>query len=98
MSGVVVVDGEQWWTTGYAVAQLRVSRARLGDWVRRSKAAGHASPAATCPRCPAPAGVFPHVDPPVRRARVFGYLAEQLLQAEAHTAGAPRGGVSRTGV
>lgn len=103
MSGVVVVDGVQYWLTSYACAQLGIERDRLGDWVRRSKRAGHVpvepgrDPAEACPRCASGADGFPHVDPPVRRGRVAGYVGEQLLDAEAHTDGATRGGVARAG-
>jgi hypothetical protein len=102
MSGVVVVDGVQYWLTTYACAQLGVARGRLADWVRRSKQAGHVpvepgrDPAEVCPRCASCAGGFPHVDPPIRRGRVAGYAAEQLMEAEAYTATTTRGGVSRT--
>ncbi|MFY1669508.1 hypothetical protein ACN27G_06070 [Plantactinospora sp. WMMB334] len=95
MTGVVVVDGEQWWTTGYAVAQLRVDRNRLADWVRRSKAAGHTSPAESCQRCAAGDARFPHVDPPLRRGPTYGYRAEQLLEAEAKTGMSTLGGRAR---
>ncbi|QOC89867.1 hypothetical protein [Micromonospora craniellae] len=97
MSGVVVVDGVQWWTTAYAVAQLRVDRARLADWVRRSRQAGHLAGAAPedCPRCQSAGPGFPHVDPPVRRAGIFGYVGEQLLEAEVWTSEGTRGGVLR---
>jgi hypothetical protein len=94
VSGVVVDrDGTQWWTTGYAVLQLGVSRHRLGDWVRRSRQAGHVAQADpdTCPACQQP-GRFPHVDPPARSGRVAGYRAEQLFDAEAHTSSGRRGG------
>ncbi|AYF32184.1 hypothetical protein CSH63_33050 [Micromonospora tulbaghiae] len=100
MSGVVVVDGAQWWTTAYAVAQLRVERDRLADWVRRSRQAGHVPKAAPleCPRCRSHPDGFPHVDPPVRRGGIYGYVGEQLLAAEAHTSEGSRGGVLRTDV
>lgn len=88
-------DGRQWWTKTHAVAQLGVDRARLGDWVRRSKAAGHVAgaTAATCPACGHPG--FPHVDPPRRFGAAGAYLAEQLLEVEAYTAESRRGGASR---
>lgn len=92
MSGVLVVDGVQWWTTRYACAQLGVDRKVINDWVRRSKQAGHTQPASQCPRCLAGGRVFPHVDPPARPAPTLaGYLAEQLLDAEAYTASSTRG-------
>lgn len=92
MTGVVVVDGEQWWTTTYALQQLRVRRHCLGDWVRRSRQAGHVQGAGPdeCPRCLAGTG-FPHVDPPVRAGAVAGYRAEQLLAAEEYTASSRSG-------
>jgi hypothetical protein len=88
-------DGRRWWTTAQAVVQLGVQRARLGDWVRRSKAAGHVAGAAAagCPACGRPG--FPHVDPPRRFGAAGAYDADQLLDAEAYTAGSPRGGASR---
>ncbi|MDG4768762.1 hypothetical protein [Solwaraspora sp. WMMD792] len=98
MSGVVVDgQGRQWWTTSYAVLQLQVARHCLGDWVRRSRAAGHVAGAdpADCPACPPDAAAFPHVDPPARRGRVYGYQAEQLLNVEAHTGRAGRPGRRR---
>lgn len=98
MSGVVVVDGVQWWTTAYACAQLRVERHRLADWVRRSREAGHTSPAEACARCLSGLPGFPHVDPPMRRGRVAGYVGEQLSEAEAYTGLSTRGGVTRAGV
>ncbi|PZG03976.1 hypothetical protein C1I95_33535 [Micromonospora craterilacus] len=100
MSGVVVVDGVQWWTTAYAVAQLRVDRKSINDWVRRSRRAGHVAGAGPqdCPRCLAVPDGFPHVDPPVHRSGVYGYLAEQLLAAEERTSEGARGGVTRTDV
>ncbi|MEV0805743.1 hypothetical protein [Micromonospora sp. NPDC050200] len=100
MSGVVVVDGVQWWTTSYAVAQLRVDRKLINQWVLRSRRAGHVAGAGpqACPRCQSHPDGFPHVDPPVRRRDVYGYVGEQLVEAEARTFGATRGGVTRTGV
>ncbi|MFG3709199.1 hypothetical protein ACGF7U_31335 [Micromonospora sp. NPDC047670] len=100
MRGVVVVDGVQWWTTAYAVAQLRVDRKLINQWVLRSRRAGHVAGAAPedCPRCQSHPDGFPHVDPPVRRAGVYGYVGEQLLNAEAKTSEGIRGGVTRTGV
>jgi hypothetical protein len=98
VSGVVVVDGEQRWLTWYACKQLQVDRARLADWVRRSKQAGHAGPVEACPRCAAGGSGFPHVDPPVRRGRVAGYVGEQLMEAEEYTSTSTRGGVIRAGV
>lgn len=88
-------DGRQWWTKTHAVAQLGVDRARLGDWVRRSKAAGHVAgaPPAGCPAC-GHLG-FPHVDPPRRFGAAGAYLAEQLLEVETYTAESRRGGASR---
>jgi hypothetical protein len=93
---VIGPDGVLWWTTGQATGQLHVDRKRLNDWVRRSAAAGHWPGAQSpgCPGCARPS--FPHVDPPVRRGRVAGYRAEQLMDAEAHTANAARGGALRT--
>lgn len=91
------VAGELWWTTAQAVAQLRVTRNLINQWVARSKRAGH-QPGAdpdTCPRCRTHPSWFPHVDPPVRRGREAGYRAQQLLDAEAYTAGSPRGGNRR---
>lgn len=83
----LIVNGQRWWTTAAACAQLRVRPDRLRDWVRRSRQAGHTSPADRCPTCTARPDAFPHVDPPVRRGRLAGYLADQLLDAELHTAG-----------
>lgn len=83
----LIVNGQRWWTTAAACAQLRVRADRLRDWVRRSRQAGHITPAERCPVCLASSDGFPHVDPPVRRGRVAGYLADQLLDAELHTAG-----------
>jgi hypothetical protein len=92
----VVVDGagEQWWTTAFAVEQLRVRRHCLGDWVRRSKQAGHVPGADPdeCPRCRSHPNGFPHVDPPARAGSVAGYRAEQLMSAEAYTASSTRTG------
>lgn len=89
------VGGVLWWTTAEATAQLQVHRKRLNDWVRRSKAAGHRVGAhrLDCPACSRSG--FPHVDPPVGRGHLAAYKAEQLMQAEAHTAASRRGGVSR---
>ncbi|MCT2276329.1 hypothetical protein M3G91_01730 [Micromonospora chalcea] len=100
MSGVVVVDGVQWWTTAYAVAQLRVDRKLINQWVLRSRRAGHLAGAgpADCPRCRSHPHGFPHIDPPARRRGIYGYVGEQLLAAEAHTSEATRGGVVRTDV
>lgn len=100
MNGVMERDGAQWWTTAYAMAQLRVDQHRLSDWVRRSRAAGHTGPAAGCGRCATgPDGRwFPHVDPPTRSGRLWGYVAEQLLDAEEHTARGTRGGRVRADV
>lgn len=92
----LIVNGQRWWTTDQACTQLRVDRKRLADWVRRSKAAGHTTPVDACARC-ARAGpeVFPHVDPPVMAGRLAGYDADQLLDAEQHTAESTRGGRAR---
>ncbi|PZG07900.1 hypothetical protein C1I95_30535 [Micromonospora craterilacus] len=100
MSGVVVVDGVQWWTTAYAVAQLRVERKLINQWVLRSRRAGHVAGAGPqdCPRCRSHPDGFPHVDPPVRRGGVYGYVGEQLLEAEVRTSEGTRGGVTRTDV
>lgn len=74
--GQLVDDqGVRWWTTAWACAQLGVSRHRLHDWVRRSR------------REPG----FPKVDPPRRQGNVALYRAQQLLNAEHHTAAATRG-------
>lgn len=92
------VDGTTWWTTAQAEAQLRVTRNLIKQWVSRSKRAGHIAGAepADCPRCTTGGPGFPHVDPPVRRgSRLAGYRAQQLLDAEAYTAGSPRGGSRR---
>ncbi|NMO52011.1 hypothetical protein HH310_12485 [Actinoplanes sp. TBRC 11911] len=88
-------DGKRWWTTDEALGQLRVARARLGDWVRRSKLAGHVvgQEGAECLACGA--NGFPHVDPPRRAGAAAAYQAEQLLEAEAYTDRSPRGGASR---
>lgn len=77
MNRAVLVDDEgvEWWTTAYACAQLGVTPARLRDWVRRSKLSA----------------AFPRVDPPMRCGNVAAYRAEQLLEAELHTADATRG-------
>lgn len=100
MSGVVVVDGVQWWTTAYAVAQLRVDRKLINQWVLRSRRVGHIAGAAPndCPRCQSHPRGFPHVDPPMRRGAVAGYVGEQLMEAEAYPAPSTRGGVARTDV
>jgi hypothetical protein len=92
---VIGPDGRIWWTVNQAVDQLGIRRGRLGDWVRRSKAAGHVDRAepADCPACGA--GGFPHVDRPILSGRAGVYPAEQLLEAESHTAGSLRGGASR---
>lgn len=86
----MIVDGVRWWSTGQAVDQLGVTRNAINQWVNRSKRAGHTAPASSCPRCAAGGG-FPHVDPPRVRGRgrgaVAAYNADQLLAAEAHTAG-----------
>lgn len=84
-------DGQRWWTTTRASEQLGVQDSRIRDWVRRSKAAGHVAGAskAECEAC-GRAG-FPHVDPPRRSGAIAVYLADQLLDAEAHTAGSRRG-------
>lgn len=71
----VVVDDVQWWSTEYACAQLGVRPQHLHDWVRRSKAGNG----------------FPRVDPPRRRGNTAAYRADQLLEAEYHTATATRG-------
>lgn len=83
--------GQRWWTTTEAVAQLAVKRHNLGDWVRRSKQAGHVAGAVpeNCSGCRL--GQFPHVDPPKRSGAIGLYLAEQLLEVEAYTAGSHRG-------
>jgi hypothetical protein len=93
---VIAADGRRYWFTSEAVAQLGIRRARLGDWVRRSKVAGHIARAAPddCPACGS--ARFPHVDPPRRAAGLAGYLAEQLLEAEAYTFRSRRGGASRS--
>lgn len=83
----LIVNGQRWWTTQAAIAQLRVDRKRINDWVRRSASAGHTTPERDCQRCLTGLPGFPHVDPPVRRGRVSGYLADQLLDAELYTAG-----------
>lgn len=84
----MIAAGVRWWTTQQAVNQLGIDRKVINQWVRRSRLAGHLGPVATCPACPAAAGAWPHVDPPVRAGgRLAGYQAEQLLAAEAHTAG-----------
>ena len=96
------VDGATWWTTAAAVAQLRVDRKVINQWVRRSRTAGHVAGAApqACPACGR--GGFTHLDPPVRRPAAAGhrggtagYRAQQLLDVEAYTAGSPRGGQRR---
>lgn len=94
----VEVAGVRWWTTGEAVTQLRVDRKLINKWVQRSVRSGHVAGAdpSACPRCQSmPVGGFPHVDPPARRRGVFGYRAQQLLDAEAHTADSVRGGARR---
>jgi hypothetical protein len=92
----LIVNGQRWWDTARACAQLRVTPDRLRDWVRRSKAAGHTTPATSCARCAGGEGGFPHVDPPVRRGRLAGYDADQLLDAELHTAASTRGNRRQT--
>jgi hypothetical protein len=87
----MIVHGHRWWTTAAACAQLRVRPHRLRDWVRRSKAAGHTTPADACRRCAAGHGGFPHVDAPTRRGRVAGYRAEQVIEAELYTHESTRG-------
>lgn len=91
------VDGSMWWTTEQATAQLGVSAGVLRQWVYRSKAAGHArgDDPDECTRCQSDPAGFPHLDPPVRSGRLAGYRAQQLLDAEAYTAGSPRGGSRR---
>lgn len=76
MSEVIVdAEGEVWWSTAYACEQLGVEPRHLWDWVRRSK------------NDP----TFPRVDPPRRRGNMAAYRAEQVMEAECHTAAAPRG-------
>lgn len=91
----LIANGHRWWTTDAACAQLRVRPDRLRDWVRRSKRAGHTSPADHCDRCAAGRPGFPHVDPPTRRGRIAGYVAQHLLDAELYTIEATRGGARR---
>jgi hypothetical protein len=92
-----VIDelGRRWWPTQEACERLGVDRARFGDWVRRSKAAGHIAGAEPdeCRACGA--ARFPHVDPPRRTGAYAIYLAEQLMEAEEHTSSSHRGGASR---
>jgi hypothetical protein len=92
---VIDEQGRRWWPTQEACERLGVDRARLGDWVRRSKAAGHVAgkSADECPAC-GPSG-FPHVDPPRRSGAFAIYLAEQLMEAEEYTSRSRRGGASR---
>lgn len=93
-------DGVQRWTTQQAVAQLGVDAARLRDWVRRAKLAGHVARRGPveCPACRhGPRPRFPHVEAPARAGRLAGYVAEQLMEAEAYTAAATRGGRIRAG-
>lgn len=93
----MLVDGVLWWTTQEAREQLGVSAGLIRWWVWRSRDVGHEpdTDPALCPRCTADPDGFPHVDPPVRRGRTAGYLAEQLLCAEAYTAQSRRGGSRR---
>jgi hypothetical protein len=92
---VIDESGRRWWPSREACERLGVGRTRLGDWVRRSKAAGHVAGAGPdgCRAC----GVarFPHVDPPRRSGAYAIYLAEQLMEAEAYTSASHRGGASR---
>ncbi len=93
----MIVAGVLWWTAEDARDRLQLHEARLWDWVRRSKLAGHIPTlTGSCAACEA--GGFPHVDPPIRvgRGQVF-YRAQQLLDAEAYTAGSTRGGAVRRG-
>lgn len=88
-------DGQLRWTTQQAAEQLGVDPARLRDWVRRSKLAGHVArrAPAECPACRhGPRPRFPHVEAPARAGRLAGYVAEQLLEAEVYTAQGTRGG------
>lgn len=89
--------GSQYWTTDRATGQLQVSRKVINQWVARSKRVGHEAgrPPVDCPRCQEDPAGFPHIDPPVRARGVAGYVAQQLLDAEAYTAGSPRGGARR---
>ena len=90
--------GRRWWRTCEAARQLQVDAARIRDWVRRSKAAGHvAAGPGDCLACKAASGGFPHVDPPARSGRDAAYLVEQLLEAEAYTANSTRTGRIRLG-
>lgn len=88
-------DGDLWWTTTEAREQLGVRAERLRDWVRRSRQAGHTGQ--DCRRCANGKKGFPHVDPPVRAGPLAAYRAEQLMEAERHTATSTRGGVARRG-
>lgn len=91
-------DGRLWWSTAVAVDQLQVTAARIRDWVRRSKVAGHLSgygPGA-CPACLA-GRPFPHVDAGIQAGRHAAYVAEQLLEVEAYTAASRRGQPRATG-
>ncbi|MEV4705041.1 hypothetical protein [Actinoplanes sp. NPDC049316] len=82
----------RWWTTEQAADQLDVDPARIRDWVRRAKTAGHVTGAApqACPAC-LQRKAFPHVDAPKRVGARAAYLADQLLEAEAYTATSRRG-------
>lgn len=87
----MIAAGQRWWTTTDACTQLRVRPDNLRDWVRRSRQAGHVPAPASCSVCESGQAGFPHVDPPVRRGRLAGYRADQLLDVELHTADATRG-------
>ncbi|MFG2070975.1 hypothetical protein ACGFKZ_29360 [Micromonospora tulbaghiae] len=97
----MIVDGVRWWSTQQAVDQLGVTRNTINQWVSRSKRAGHVAPATSCPACRGRGRRFPHVDPPRTagrgRATVAAYVADQLLAAEAHTAGVDVSGVTLEG-
>jgi hypothetical protein len=85
------LDGERWMTASIAAEMLGVDRKRINDWVRRSRAAGHAGPSERCERCASADPGFPHVDPPVRRGAVAGYRHTQLVEAEYYTRASGRG-------
>jgi hypothetical protein len=87
----VIAAGQRWWTTTDACMQLQVRPENLRDWVRRSRTAGHVPAPAFCPVCNSGQDAFPHVDPPVRRGRLAGYVADQLLDVELYTATSTRG-------